>query len=251
MICKICNKNISLRGVPSHLARVHKINTKQYYDIFLKTTTEGVCKECGKKTNYISITKGYRQFCSTKCGNNNIDTINKIKNTNILKYGVANGRNTESLKKFKETCMQKYGVDNPFKSNIVKQKIASQIYNKFGVCCYLQTDAARIARKKAQRYIDICAAQAKRRLTCLVKYGVDHEWKDKKHRLKLYEKMKFTNISKQELFIRENITNWTQLLNYTCIFNDKSIIYPYELDLYIPDIKLAIEYNGHIGIALN
>lgn len=49
MVCKICNKDILLRGVPSHLTRVHKINTKQYYDIFLKNTTEGVCKECGKK----------------------------------------------------------------------------------------------------------------------------------------------------------------------------------------------------------
>ena len=32
--------------------------------------------------------------------------------------------------------------------------------------------------------------------------------------------------------------------NYDILFNSKKIIYPFELDIYIPDLKLAIEFNG-------
>ena len=32
--------------------------------------------------------------------------------------------------------------------------------------------------------------------------------------------------------------------NGEIIHNDRSIIHPYELDIYLPDLRLAIEYNG-------
>lgn len=35
-----------------------------------------------------------------------------------------------------------------------------------------------------------------------------------------------------------------KLLSIKCLYNTRSIITPYELDLYFPEFKLAIEYNG-------
>jgi len=67
MNCKICNKKIkSFNGLGTHISRIHKISTKEYYNKFLKKENEGIC-ECGKETNFNNINIGYREFCSIKC----------------------------------------------------------------------------------------------------------------------------------------------------------------------------------------
>jgi len=49
------------------------------------------------------------------------------------------------------------------------------------------------------------------------------------------------NRSKLEMFIENYLKNMTTL---NCLFNDRTTISPYELDLYFPDQKLGIELNG-------
>lgn len=46
----------------------------------------------------------------------------------------------------------------------------------------------------------------------------------------------------------------TELLNISCLYNDRKAIKPYELDIYFPEYKLAFEYNGkgwHINDKIN
>jgi len=70
IICQICEREFKCYvGFVSHLRRKHKMKSKEYYDIYMKKYDEGICSECGKETNFIKITKGYRKFCSTKCSN--------------------------------------------------------------------------------------------------------------------------------------------------------------------------------------
>jgi len=67
IICKICSKECQgYRGLTSHL-RKHKIKAKQYYDKYLKVNDEDVCNLCKKETDFISLEKGYEEFCSKKC----------------------------------------------------------------------------------------------------------------------------------------------------------------------------------------
>lgn len=49
------------------------------------------------------------------------------------------------------------------------------------------------------------------------------------------------NISRPELILKYIIS---QLFNKKILYNNKKIINPYELDIYIPDYKLAFEYDG-------
>lgn len=57
-----------------------------------------------------------------------------------------------------------------------------------------------------------------------------------------FKENKYKGISAKEKDIVDCIKN-----NYqgTIIENTKKIIYPKELDIYIPDLNLAIEFNGH------
>lgn len=49
------------------------------------------------------------------------------------------------------------------------------------------------------------------------------------------------NISRPELILKYIIN---KIFNYKILFNNKKIIKPYELDIYIPEFKLAFEYDG-------
>ena len=68
MICEHCNKEFnSYRSLVKHLK--HKnITSKEYYDTYIKTNTDGICISCGKLTNFISIKLGYRKCCCSSCG---------------------------------------------------------------------------------------------------------------------------------------------------------------------------------------
>ena len=69
MICQLCNKEISAVGMAQHLKGNHNGYTnKKYYDEFLLKENENKCIKCGNITDFISITKGYKNKCN-KCIN--------------------------------------------------------------------------------------------------------------------------------------------------------------------------------------
>lgn len=75
--CQICNKSFKPLGIPSHLNRKHNIGVLEYFNTYMKTENEGICLTCGEATNFVSIVKGYSQYCSKKCANCNKDKIKK------------------------------------------------------------------------------------------------------------------------------------------------------------------------------
>lgn len=71
--CQICHFNIAgstkqimMRRFFYHL-NTHNISVKDYYDKYEKKLGEGICPICGKPTHFISISEGYRKFCSPAC----------------------------------------------------------------------------------------------------------------------------------------------------------------------------------------
>ena len=113
MICLICNEKLeSLKSLARHLKYRHeKMSTKEYYDNFLKKEDEGVChlEGCSNKTSYINPSRGYCVFCCKSHNQKSKQTRNKIKATNLLKYGKESSINVE---KVKETKLKKYGDPN-------------------------------------------------------------------------------------------------------------------------------------------
>ena len=68
-VCQICDKSkVSIGDFSRHIRYKHKkITTKEYYDKFLKSVDEDVCKFCKKPTSYQNLSKGYARTCSVSC----------------------------------------------------------------------------------------------------------------------------------------------------------------------------------------
>ena len=58
IICKFCEKQIKALGFSTHILVKHGLHSKEYYDKFLKTENEDICKTCGKQTKFINLTNG-------------------------------------------------------------------------------------------------------------------------------------------------------------------------------------------------
>lgn len=210
MICKICNKSFSSLG--SHIRHSHKeYNNKKYYDEFMKKNGEGICKECGKPTNFISLSKGYYKYCSVTCSSRSKETMKKRKFTTLKRYGNENYRNVELAKqtnlerygvaiptklkeiqdKTKKTNLERYGVTHHMYSEDIKNKVAETNMKKYGVKTILQSDDI---RKKVKN-------------TCLRKYGVDNVFKSDIIRAKSIESIRnMSPIEKQHAVIKRKNT---------------------------------------------
>ena len=130
------------------------------------------CVCCGNPVRWDDGNKRYSDTCSKECflKYSKSDTIkNKIKQTNIQKYGAESYSQTEEGKlKQQQTCLEKYGVDNPAKADDYNEKSKKTCLRKYGI-----DNSARIANYKE-----------KTQQTCLEKYGVKHyvqteEYKEK------------------------------------------------------------------------
>jgi len=65
MLCEVCKKElVSTKALSQHI-RFHNITSQEYYDKYLGNSKE--CEECGKKTNFLDLTRGYQKFCSLRC----------------------------------------------------------------------------------------------------------------------------------------------------------------------------------------
>ena len=131
-----------------------------------------LCTCCNNPVKWDKRNKKYLETCSKECflEYSKSDIVkDKIKQTNIQKYGTETYSQTEEGKlKQQQTCLQKYGVDNPAKANDYKEKSKKTCLCKYGV-----DNSAKITNYKE-----------KTQQTCLQKYGVDHytqteEYKEK------------------------------------------------------------------------
>ena len=51
-----------------HVTQAHKICVNEYYDIYLKKNSDGMCSKCGKPTRFINLNVGYSNTCGHSCG---------------------------------------------------------------------------------------------------------------------------------------------------------------------------------------
>lgn len=254
----MCNKEFKTEnGLSHHITRTEKLTAKEYYDVYLKKENEGICPICGKETTFLSIAVGYSKHCSVSCAHLNNETQDKYKNTMLDKYGVTN--------MFDNPDVQQKAQKSKFsKENI--NKAVQKYLDQHGVK-YNTQNKGLIEKRKQTRLLKI--KNFEKEHNCLLMKTIDrivggNIWK--KHlnipRLQLgkdkfvetkylpqiieymnwFTENKHKGISAKEKDIVDSIKN-----NYDGIIieNTKKIIYPKELDIWLPDLNLAIEFNGH------
>ncbi len=224
------------------------------------------CRVCGKRTAFTGSKTGYREFCSYDCMNKCNDIQQRKKLTSLKHYGVENPMKDESVrKKLEETNIKKFGVKNPFCSDSIKQKIRETNELKYGVPYVMQNKdiAKKVSNtninKSLQAYDHFLSYDDETETYCI---KCPHPECDKcieksfntprsiyRDRILNHSELctrllpiNFQHLkgSSLELFVRSILDKHN--INYET--NVRNIIPPKELDIYIPDKKIAIECNG-------
>ncbi len=238
--------------------------TERLYNIINNITSPVLCKEC--KTNSVNFTyfnKGYLQFCGLNCSQNSKLTKNKYKETCIKRYGVDNVSKLESVKlKKEETCLDNYGVKNPQQNKTIQDKTkttCNELYGGNAPACSKEIINKTINKRLINEYknllesnrlgneyiilttleeyegvkgnkINIQHKKCKTKFKCLIENG-------RIPRCPNCYNIRYSQFEQDVLKFCKQYYNKIQ-------FNTKSIISPKELDIYIPEINLAIECNG-------
>ena len=187
----------------------------------------------------------------------------KMRKTFLEKYGVDWASKSEIVKeKSKETNLKKYGVEYHFNLDWVRDKAKKSYFDKYGLLLGTMTKEMRIKvdKNKKEKWIKqilehntnlkyINILPDKKLYTFECEFGHIFEIP-----FSLSVQRNYTNtimcticnpIEKHISGLEIQLTNFIKE-NYIdeIIENSKKIINPYELDIYLPDLKLAFEFNG-------
>jgi len=102
--CKICGNTVGLNGFSKHLKTYHNIScVKDYYDQYMKTELEGLCKTCGKPTKFKILTEGYAEFCCRRCASQG------------------------TVARRQQTCLKRYGAEHPMHVEEFREKVSAKL----------------------------------------------------------------------------------------------------------------------------
>lgn len=207
----------------------------------------------------------YSKFCSPKCRNNDLGVLKLNKehvSQSLIETYKLRGNDIKQTRK--NTLQQKYNAttSSPFSAKCIYDKSKIAINEKYGVNNIFQLDKCRNKIKEKQRENSIKLWKSR---------GLDIEYTDYntiiiKNCCKIHgdveldintfnNRTKLERISVSDICIKCNPLNYNsgpeiiikKFLDEFCInyeMNTRKIIKPLELDFYLPDFKLAIEFNG-------
>lgn len=266
MICLICNKEFgNYRKLSAHL-KIHNINSKNYYDKYLKNFNEGICLNCCNQTQFISINKGYNLYCSRNCSNTSeVSDKTKIKMSNSAKEKF-NNMTKDEIKEYLKLDTRTYNLTNEG-----REKIRKTCRNNF------------IGHKKTEKQLEV--SRTSRKVSSEAKIKISQKLKGRKVYISEQHKEKLSKASKKQwktmsddkknkiieamqskahtLETRNKVmesfyknssikTSKPQLFLYNLLkekYPLAELNYPYILekrliDIFVPELNLCIEYDG-------
>ena len=184
----------------------------------------------------------------------------KSKKTLLKNWGVDNPNKSEELlekrvesfknnieqykESYKKTSIEKYGVDHPWKNKEVhgKSVISSREIK-------LSITVMSITKMLPENYeiLEICTKTSEASIKC----NLNHNFKSS--RSFIYGRFKNKSeicticnpINSQKSGSEISLIKFIkEFYDGEIIENDRSVIKPFEVDIYLPDLELAIEYNG-------
>lgn len=238
MICQICNFQGEGKIFSNHLQSIHKISSIKYTIDYLYSGTQPMCENCGKETRYVAFS--FKRFCKNcsniassvagkKGGKASAWNKGKTKNTDIriLKQSEKmSGKNNhffgkrhseESLNKIR---FSKIVSDFEFENRIQSREKEFELITNYSDYSSRQNQYLEFKCKKCNSIL--------------------------KKTLQSFERGSVCNIcnpagtSQAEKEIGQFIESLGQKVEY----NNRSILSPKEIDVYVPDMNFGIEHNG-------
>lgn len=224
------------------------------------------CAKCGKTITYTIWKKG-RRFCSKECSKEE-NTANAQK-TCMLKYGTRTPLQNEQIrKKCQQTSLDKYGKEFFFQSESYEEKRKNTMLEKYGVEYASQNESSKkiIMKKAHKREYAILKERFKNYVDSLFteeeyhSYNGTYKWKCVKCGNIFEQRIYNTNFNEISMLPRclncfpfgNNFSSLEKeladfiksLTTFKIIENDNKTINQYELDVFIPELKMAFEFNG-------
>lgn len=247
-ICKICGKELKTM----HHLQKHNISAKDYYEKYLKKDDEGICLYCGKQTKYISLLQGYRQFCSCKCNIKYNKLCAEAGDNNVSK-------NIEVKKKISNTLKQKINNDDQYKNKLIKQlhtkkaiikstlnSTKTKNSNEFKTKC-----ADKLTKKYQQQGLKLKIIETNddfKKCECLkcntqfvIKSNLFYVRKRLNEEICLNCNPIIKNFSRKEKSLLNYIK---EIYKGTIIENDTNELDGKELDIWLPEKRIAFEFDG-------
>ena len=164
----------------------------------------------------------------------------KLIKTNMNEYGVKSYRQTEEFKeKSKDTSLRKYGAEYYMKSSDYRDNIKEKFYEILDKAGYIKAGYKLISYNGNGDYEIYCPHCNNN----FIVNNTNHFYH--RHRRNQEICTNCNPLHKSYSYGEKELVEYvSSIYNSIILENDRSIIHPYELDIYLPDLRLAIEYNG-------
>lgn len=247
------NGNIANSRIKSNSELVNKIKftysdssclKETIYRILHEVNERPKCLTCGGYVEFLGKrAKPFRQYCSFRCSRSE-QTMAKMKATAFERYGGIGYSSKELKEKSENTTISRYGKNYRSEVQQVKAKITK--LNRYGDQNYNN-------RSAAIKHTDYKKISEKSKSTCIERYGVDNyakteDGKRRSHTKEAIIKAQETRAKNGTLRrsrIEASLSNYIKE-NYNFLVEDNKRVYldGFEIDIYLPELKLSIEVNG-------
>ena len=254
------------------------LTTRAFHAVFHKNERP-TCLTCGKELKNANCKnklaknwrEGFSRFCSPHCGQVNEEVKNKLKTTNLNRYGNEYTFLSEEKRQLaKKTMLKRYGCEYAQQNKTIKEKSSKTMKKLYG-----NENALSCEKFKEKMLISIRKNQFKKFLNnqyvlplfsedLYIQYGnnLKYEWKCKKCSKEFLSIINFSWFKQGQVksyarcehcypylsgfsFDEKDIVEFLKtIFSGQIIENSRKIIQPYELDIYIPEKHLAIEFDG-------
>lgn len=259
------DENIKQKIKDTNLAKYGAENPSQ--NLLVRNKISATIKNTFKNNRSFILDKR-KETCTEKYGVESFsktpDFLDKVKSTNIEKYGVNwRQESSEWKNNVKRYFIEKYGVENPFQDEGIKQKIKDTNLAKYGVenpsqCKTVQDKKINTSLKQhgvqhfSQKHFSDDTLSILDNKDALLQYCIStpnpHQGlginKTTLHRYLQKYDIKELVVKKHTSAMEIYISNFIKELGFTVINGVRSLISPYEIDIYIPELQIAIECNG-------
>lgn len=173
----------------------------------------------------------------------------RIKETNLQKYGNEfSSRNEDVKAKIRATNISRYGVSNPMQSDDVKSRLRESVRSRYGVEYVRQIDMDKDKldllsdRDRLKEYLESIPYES--RTYAYMSNDLDVNCTTLGRYCERYGLSDIVNKSPTiHSSYEEDVKKL--LLSYGLDLEpDRTIIRPYEIDLYSPEYRIGIEFNG-------
>lgn len=174
-----------------------------------------------------------------KYGSENYNNINKMKETCLQKYGADNFRKTDEYKKqYEKTCQIKYGTAHASQALEYKESHKKNMFVKFLSSSRFENFTPKFL---PEEYVGVTAKFNKKYLfECKRCHDVET------HDISNGKSVKCSRCDKTMSNFQTEVVDYIKNILPTdpIVINNRAVLSPQELDIYIPNKNIAIETNG-------